>query len=206
VKVGPGRLLVCGYDLASDLALRPVARQLRACLLRYMKGDAFLPSCDLSPEEAHRIFLGWEKHPRQDEWRISSCDSEEVSSQDGRARNVLDGDPRTLWHTEWVNRAPPHPHQITIDLGRIESVIGIRYLPRQDGSNGRVKQYQVQVSTDEKNWKIAAKGALDPDRKPKIILFDALQRVRHIRFAALSETNGNPWTSAAELSPVLKDS
>jgi hypothetical protein len=42
-RVGPGRIVVTGYDLESDLERRHAARQLRRCLLRYMQGDAFEP-------------------------------------------------------------------------------------------------------------------------------------------------------------------
>lgn len=41
LKVGEGKLLVCGYNLAAD---KPVARQLKISLLQYMNSDAFNPS------------------------------------------------------------------------------------------------------------------------------------------------------------------
>jgi len=42
-RVGPGKLLVCGYDLASDLDHRHAARQFRRSLLAYMTSDDFAP-------------------------------------------------------------------------------------------------------------------------------------------------------------------
>jgi hypothetical protein len=50
-KVGPGRLLFSGIDLLSDLTERPVARQLRYSLARYMASDDFRPSVELDYEE-----------------------------------------------------------------------------------------------------------------------------------------------------------
>jgi hypothetical protein len=50
-RVGQGRLLACGIDLLSELDQRPVARQLRAALLRYVAGDEFKPSVLLSVED-----------------------------------------------------------------------------------------------------------------------------------------------------------
>jgi hypothetical protein len=50
-KVGPGRLLFSGIDLSSDLAKRPVARQLRYSLARYMESANFKPSTELSCDE-----------------------------------------------------------------------------------------------------------------------------------------------------------
>lgn len=48
-KVGRGRLLFSAIDLTSDLAHRPAARQLRASLLSYLRGDSFQPHAELSP-------------------------------------------------------------------------------------------------------------------------------------------------------------
>jgi hypothetical protein len=49
-QVGNGRLVVCSFDISSDLSNRPVARQLRHSLLSYMNTDAFKPKDTLSPE------------------------------------------------------------------------------------------------------------------------------------------------------------
>jgi hypothetical protein len=42
-KVGQGRLLACAFDLASEPAKRPVAKQMRVSLLDYMKSGRFSP-------------------------------------------------------------------------------------------------------------------------------------------------------------------
>jgi hypothetical protein len=49
-RVGPGRLVVCGFDLSSDLDKRDAARQLRTSLLHYMAGPEFKPKARLSEE------------------------------------------------------------------------------------------------------------------------------------------------------------
>jgi beta-galactosidase len=49
-RVGAGRLLVCGYDLTSDLERRHAARQFRRSLVEYLNSAAFLPSHELSPD------------------------------------------------------------------------------------------------------------------------------------------------------------
>ena len=52
LQVGPGRLLVCGYDLTSDLPNRHAARQIRTSLLEYIQSDAFNPTQQLTPKQA----------------------------------------------------------------------------------------------------------------------------------------------------------
>lgn len=51
-----GRLLVCGYDLASRLEERPAARQLRTSLLAYAAGARFAPADTISREGFRELF------------------------------------------------------------------------------------------------------------------------------------------------------
>src|SRR5215510_14004270 len=82
----------------------------------------------------------------------------------------------------------------------MSQVDGLRYLPRQDGSpNGTIASYQFYVSTDGTTWGTAvAAGTLAADTTEKTVRFTA-KTGRYVRLVALSEINGNPWTSAAEL-------
>ena len=54
--------------------------------------------------------------------------------------NVLDSTYKTFWHTEYNPDTPGYPHQITLTFnGQTNSVTGLSYRPRGDGSNhGRV--------------------------------------------------------------------
>lgn len=79
-------------------------------------------------------------------WSIAYASSEEWMGEDGEARNVLDGQPNTIWHTKWKYASPSHPHYMVIDLGRQLPVSGLRILPRQDGSsNGRIKDFRIYI-------------------------------------------------------------
>ena len=55
-RVGSGKLLVCSIDIRNDLDKRPVGRQLRNSLLRYITGDHFDPEHELTPEQVRTIF------------------------------------------------------------------------------------------------------------------------------------------------------
>jgi hypothetical protein len=54
-RVGPGRLLFSAIDLTTDLAKRPVARQLRASLLRYAASEQFAPVGELTLEQLRAL-------------------------------------------------------------------------------------------------------------------------------------------------------
>lgn len=69
-------------------------------------------------------------------WKIAFADSEESEGEDGNSENMIDGDPRTIWHTQWVSGGPGHPHTVVIDLGQVVEISGMRYLPRPMQSNG----------------------------------------------------------------------
>ena len=83
------------------------------------------------------------------------------------------------------------------------SVSGFTYLPRQDGGNhGWVGQYEFYVSADGTNWGTAvATGTFANDNTLKTVNFTAATG-RYVRFRALTEVNGNPWTSCAELNVI----
>src|SRR5215813_10870107 len=137
----------------------------------------------------------------QQQMRVVSVDSEEVVGENGAATNAIDGNPATYWHTEWSQQTPPLPHTLVLDLGSQYQIDGFRYLPRQDGgANGTIAGYEFYVSPDGTTWGTAvATGTLAADTSEKIVRFTA-QTGRYVRLVAVSEINGQPWTSAAELS------
>jgi hypothetical protein len=53
LKVGSGKLLVCGYNLNSEL---PVARQLKKSLLNYMESENFQPEQEVKPDWLQKLF------------------------------------------------------------------------------------------------------------------------------------------------------
>ena len=82
----------------------------------------------------------------RNKWKVIYADSEETNGDDGKAANVFDLQSTSIWHTQWQDDAPKHPHQIVIDLGSEVNCSGFKYLPRQDGPNGRIKEYKAYLS------------------------------------------------------------
>jgi len=81
-------------------------------------------------------------------WKILWVDSEETTAASGEAENALDGQPATMWITEFGESTRNFPHYIIIDLGENQTLSGIRYLPRAGKPDelGRVKDYRVYLS------------------------------------------------------------
>ncbi len=79
--------------------------------------------------------------------------------------NVLDGDTSTIYHTNWSGAsgkpiATSADFWIELTLNDPATVNGLRYLPRSDGSNGKMTQgtIEVQVEGSEEWIPVVAKG------------------------------------------------
>ena len=117
--------------------------------------------------------------------------------------NGFDDNVSTIWHTQWYEADPPHPHEIRIDLGGYYYIGGFGYLPRQNegpgGENGRIDEYEFYVSSNGTDWGDAVvSGNFVNDKTLKKVVFDVISG-RYVRLRSLSEVNDNPWATMAEL-------
>ncbi len=79
-------------------------------------------------------------------WKILYVDSEENFAEGDQAENAIDGDPDSFWHTLWSAPHTSHPHTLVVDLGSAHELSGVRLLPRQDSTHGRIKDYRLYLS------------------------------------------------------------
>jgi hypothetical protein len=137
--------------------------------------------------------------------KFVSVDSEETSAQHGYGENAVDGNPDTYWHTEWQNHSPGPPHEIIIELVPPAIIRGFTYLPPQvESDHGIIRDYEFYVSNDGRNFgQPVKKGAFKQGKEIKTESF-APVKCRFIKLKAISEINGLPWTSAAEIG-VIQD-
>lgn len=90
-------------------------------------------------------------------WKIVSASYE--APDGGSARNLLDGNAQTLWHTHGPDGEKAPPQNVVIDMGETLKLSGFTYLPRQDGTRrGMVSHYEFWVSEDNQEWLRAAVG------------------------------------------------
>lgn len=123
------------------------------------------------------------------------------SAQSGYpASNAIDGNPATLWHTEYSPDYAAPPQSITLDLGGSYDVRGLLYLPRQDGnSNGIITSYNIYASNDGTTWTQVDSGDWAATAAQKSASFTA-SGVRYIRLEGVQGHNG--YVSAAEINVV----
>lgn len=133
-----------------------------------------------------------------------------VSSEEGPggevAKNLVDGNPSTIWHTMYSITVPKYPHWVDFDCGETKTINGFTYLPRQDGSsNGSIKGYKIEVSQDGKKWSVpVCQGEFSGDAKEKRVIFEKPQKARYLRFTATSSHNGQDFASGAEFTVLAE--
>lgn len=122
---------------------------------------------------------------------------------EGNAKHLTDGDVNSIWHTMYSVTVAKYPHWVDFDAGDTKNIKGFIYLPRQDGPNGNIKDYEILVSQDGKNWgDVILKGSFENNQKEKKVMLKAPVKARYFRFRALSSQNGQDFASGAEFSII----
>lgn len=126
-----------------------------------------------------------------------------VEIGEGDAKHFIDGKTNTIWHTMYSVTVAQYPHWIDFDSGQVKEIKGFSYLPRQDGTNGHIKNYKIQISIDGKNWgETVIEGVFEKGSQLKTVKFATPVKGRYIRFTALSSQNGQDFASGAEFSVI----
>jgi hypothetical protein len=195
-KLGQGKLLVTSIDLQDGLDTNPVARQLRASLLRYMGGDRFQPAIEVTAAQIRGLMTAPSALNKRGV-RSIKADSAEPNYE---PENALDGDPGTMWHTAFTAQKPDFPHELVIELQQPLTLRGFTALPRQDNNrNGWIKNFACYVSEDGKSWgEPVASGAFSNDDPLKTVLLKEPRKARFLRLVALSGHGVGPYASLAE--------
>ena len=133
--------------------------------------------------------------PQEQMTAIASSEHPNVGSE-GLASFAIDGDPGTIWHTNYSTPVQL-PQHITLDLGGTYTVEKFTYLPRANGGNGTITEYELQVSTNGSDFTTVSEGAWASDGSLKTVKFDPVENVTHVRLIAKAGNGG--FASAAEL-------
>ncbi len=79
-------------------------------------------------------------------------------------------------------------------------MLGLTYTGRADGDNGRVRDYEILLSTDGQTWgSPVAKGRFKNESDAQTVTWTTPVAARYVKLVALSEAHGRPIASVAEL-------
>ena len=118
------------------------------------------------------------------------------------ADKAIDKNTSTMWHSEWAAGNNRDDLWITLDLGSVQNITGLRYLPRQSGGvNGIITEYSIEVSTDGINFTPYATGTWANDTTWKKAEFGTVeaQYVKLVAVDSVSGEIGNTYASATEI-------
>lgn len=133
---------------------------------------------------------------------VIAASSEEPGEE---ASRMVDGNTETIWHTAYGVTVTQYPHTVDFDCGEEKLIKGFTYLPRQSGSNGDIKKYNISLSTDGKTWgNPICEGEFPNSKKEQKVMFQQPQRARYLRFTALSAQNGADYASGAEFTVLAE--
>ena len=123
---------------------------------------------------------------------------------EGPAILAQDNKANTHWHSQYSPEKPFKDAWYQFNFKEAQTVNGMRYLPRQDGPNGKLTKVNVQISTDNgAKWTTVVEGQkLEANSAWQKIKFDKeYENVTNVKLIPV-ETSGNPankYASAAEL-------
>lgn len=122
-----------------------------------------------------------------------------VETDEGPAENLVDGNPDTFWHTMYSVTLAKYPHWIDFDASSVKTMRGFVFTPRQGSANGRIKDYEIYVSQDGKNWgKPIHKASFANNEQAKRVMFSSPVKARYIRLQGLNEHGGCDYATGAE--------
>ena len=131
-------------------------------------------------------------------WKISSYSSQQGGNE--VAKNLIDENPGSIWHTQYNPSTPQCPHEVVIDMNSYYRISHFVYQGREDMSNGRVARFEVYVSNSTSVWGApAASGTLQNSSEEQLIELKQHPVGRYLRFIVLSTHDNKGYASAAEL-------
>jgi alpha-L-fucosidase len=130
------------------------------------------------------------------EWQLLS-----VSSKEGNktGQKAFDGDPATIWQSKGNKN---HPHNISIDLGSVQTLSAFGYTPRMSGKEGMIEKGKLFISENGKKWQEIGSfefGNLINDPVRRIWKFDAPAITRFFKIESETGAGASRIAAIAEI-------
>ena len=111
----------------------------------------------------------------------TSCENQAGSD----IAQLFDYEEKTMWHTVWGKNSLPF--DMTLDLGTVNQLDKLEYLPREDGGNGTLLEGTYALSTDKQTWSEPVAFKWEQNGEKKTLAFEGNPAARYVR---LHITNG----------------
>lgn len=145
------------------------------------------------------INFGYKPELAKTGWSIASYSSQETSSENGAAANVLDGSATTHWHSKYSGSPTgSYPHQLTINLGSAKTATGLSWLNRV-GSSRAIKNFEVLTSTDGVNFTSRGNFVAQQVDGKQYYGFGSSLTFQYFKIIGNSSWDGTQFAAIAEL-------
>ncbi|AIM36834.1 hypothetical protein KO02_09065 [Sphingobacterium sp. ML3W] len=144
------------------------------------------------------------EHAEKIDFQVSALSANASDPTEGNLANLIDGDLKTHYHTNWHEKIP-FPQWIQFDLK--EPVEGVKFVSwnRNGSNNANAEEVYITGSNDGENW--VEIGRILPDELPTTggakfeskMFYKQDMTFTKIRYNAKSGVGGKAWFSIAEL-------
>ncbi len=120
-------------------------------------------------------------------------------SNDGGGKDaIVDGNYNTYWHSQYSPETNL-PQEVVVKLPANKRIYKMAYIARHNNLNGCAKDYEIQVSKDNHEYKVVKSGQLKNINGAQIINFAPTEEISYVKFITkTTHSNGN-FTSIGEL-------
>lgn len=133
-------------------------------------------------------------------WKVKANDFE---PGEGDPMHIIDGNPNTIWHSQYTPERVKPPHFVTVDMGQSQRIAAVKVTPRTDAfTNGRAKEYELYVSEDGNFGQPILRGTLPDESATQTLKLPAPAKARYLRFVVLHDQPGFDFGSLAEITIV----
>ena len=128
--------------------------------------------------------------------------SQETTSEDGKASNMIDDNNGTIWHTKYSGGTDSLPFTIVLDLGDVYTLDQLEFVPRQNGNNGIVTRYDLFIATEKDQYvSFVENGTWQENAEAKTVNMNDTA-VRYVKLVVKGAVGG--FGSMAEINAYKK--
>ena len=146
----------------------------------------------------------FDAYVNREKWKVEVSDSQ---NGEGNPTHAIDGDSGTFWHSRYSPDKAPLPHWIMVDMAAPSEIKAVRLMPRADGNNGRVRDYELYLSNDKENFGAPIlSGTLPNESLLQTLTLPTPQTARYLKLVVKSEYSNQGLATLAEINVVPADS
>lgn len=131
-------------------------------------------------------------------WTIASFSSQNISYNE-YAANIIDNNTATYWQSRWSTSATSFPHEIVINLGTSQTIKGLTWLHRSQGSKRAVSEAEILVSQDGTNYQSAGTYSIPNLTSKQYLDFPAAVNAKFIKLNMKKGHDGTQYACIAEI-------